>query len=143
MKIGKLLVSVIVATVFFFLTDWLWYGMLMKPATPMPGMRPEPIMWYMILGMAIYSYAFVTLYSKTSGSGTPVNEGARFGLWASLLVWIPMGFIWYGLVDYGTLSDSIIEMVFRVVQMSILGIIVAYLAGGGGGARGKEGGIGD
>ncbi|HZV43258.1 MAG TPA: DUF1761 domain-containing protein [Saprospiraceae bacterium] len=141
MKNGKLAVAVLVAFVFFFLTDYLWYGMLMKPDTPMPGMRAEPNMVYMILGMLIYCYAFVTFYSRTAGPGTPVNEGARFGFWACLFVWIPMGLVWFGLLEYGTISDTIIEMVFRLVQAAVMGIIVGYLSGGG--ARGKGIGGGD
>lgn len=142
MKTGKLAVSVLVATVFFFLTDWLWYGMLMKPDTPMPGMRTEPLMVHLVLGMLIYCFAFVSIFSKMVGGGTPVNEGARFGMWAWLLAWLPMAFIWYALVDYITLQDSLIEAVFRLVQMAIMGILVAYLAGFGG-ARGKDATGGD
>jgi len=135
-------VSVLVATVFFLLTDWLWYTMLMKPDTPPPGFRPEPLMVHLVLGMLIYSFAFVMIMSKTVGGGTPVNEGAKFGMWSWLLAWLPMGIIWYSLQEYQTMQGTAMEMVYRLVQCVLMGIIVAYLAGFGG-ARGKSAGGGD
>jgi hypothetical protein len=143
MKLGKILISTVVVTVIMFLTDWLWYGMIMKnSSTPIPNARPEMQYTWMIFGMLIYSFAFSYIFSQGRGSGSSVSEGARFGMWATLLAWIPMGFVWYGLTSTMPLSEYLTNDVFRLVQMMVLGIVAAYLTDTGG-ARGKTATGGD
>ena len=143
MKLGKLLTSTVVVTVIMFLTDWLWYGMLMKDSmTPLPNARPEMDFTWMILGMLIYGFAFSYIFAQGRGTGSAVGEGARFGFWATLLAWIPMGFVWYGLVSTMPLSEYLTNDVFRLVQMMIIGIAVAYTMGMQG-DRGKSATGGD
>ncbi|MBK9985355.1 MAG: hypothetical protein IPP15_23950 [Saprospiraceae bacterium] len=130
MKLGKIAIAALAATVFMFLTDGLWYGIIMKDSmTPMPGARPEPDMVWLVLGMLIYCIAFAYVFVMGQGSGSPVGEGTRFGIWATLFVWIPMGFFWYALIAAAPLQEYLIDDVFRLVQTIIIGIIVAYLTG--------------
>ncbi len=138
MKIQKIAIAAVVAAVFMFLTDWLWFGMLMKDSmTPIPNARPEPLMVWLALGMLIYSFAFAYIFVAGRGSGSAIAEGARFGFWATLFAWIPMGFVWYGLTSGAPMSEYLTEDVFRLVQMVIMGIIVGYMTGMGG-HRGGE-----
>jgi hypothetical protein len=144
MKIQKLAIAAVVSTAFIFLLDYVWYMVLMKDFfTPMPNQKAQPDFMWLILGILIYSFAFVYLYTKTAGNGSMVNEGVKFGLWASLLAWVSMGFIWYSLLDGASMSEMMVDTVYRIVQMVILGIIVAYLTGVPGGMRGKGADGGD
>jgi hypothetical protein len=58
-----------------------------------------------------------------------------------------MTFIWYSLLmDAGSVTEWMVDLVYRVVQMIILGILVAYqtgMPGGGHGDRGKGAGGGE
>lgn len=133
MKLGKIAIAALAATVFMFLTDGLWYGIIMKNSmTPMPGARPEPDKMWLVIGMLIYCFAFAYVFVMGRGSGSPAGEGARFGFWATLLVWIPMGFFWYALIAAAPLQEYLIDDVFRLIQTVVIGIIVAYLTGMGG-----------
>ena len=143
MNIGKLAIGAIITFVIFFLTDLLWYGMLMKDSmTPMPGARAEPLMMYMIFGMLLYSIAFVYIYLQGVGKGSPAGEGARYGIWVTVLMWLPLAFIFYGLTDYAPLQEHLSEGVFRLVQAVVMGVVVAY-ATKTSSAQGKGAGGGD
>ncbi len=130
MKPEKLVLAVVVAAVFMFLMDWIWYGMLMKDYfSVMPGAKPMPDMMWLILGIVIFSFAFVSIYAKGVSGGTPVGEGARYGLWITLLVFVPMGFIYYSMLTYAPLTEYLVDMVYRAIQLVIMGILVAYVTG--------------
>ena len=137
MKIGKLAVAALVVAVFMFLTDWLWFGMIMKDKMPpLPNARPEMDYVHLSVGILIFAVAFVYIFSQGRGSGSPLGEGSRFGIWATFLVFVPMGFIMYSLTTTMSISDYLTNDVFRLVQLMIMGVIAAYMTGMGG-ARGK------
>jgi hypothetical protein len=128
MKLGKIAITAVVLAVFMFLTDWLWFGMLMKDSmTPIPNARTEYLYVWMGLGMLIYGFAFAYIFVMGRGSGSAVSEGVRFGFWATLFAWVPMGFVWYGLTSATPMSEYLTEDVFRLVQMMIMGIMAGYL----------------
>lgn len=132
MKLGKIAISAVVIAVVMFLTDWLWFAMLMKDSmTPIPNERPEYLYVWMLLGMLIFGFAFSYIFNMGRGSGSAVSEGARFGFWATLFAWVPMGFVWYGLTSATPLQEYLTNDVFRLVQMVILGIIAGYMTGMG------------
>ena len=153
MNLGKLAIGAVVSTIFIFLLDFVWYGILMKDNAPSPDMRPEPLFLWLIIGTFIFSVAFVYIYIKGAEGGTPVQQGMRFGVWAALFMWVPMNLFWYALMSTGELNDYLVDSVYRIVQMVVLGILVAYVTGvpgsrgkgtgGGDGTRGKGAGGGD
>jgi len=144
MKLGKLAVCALVAFLIMFFTDWLWFGMLMKDSrTHWPGDRPEPLMMYLVLGVLIYAIAFAHMFGKYHSGGTPVNEGASYGFWVVLLAWLPMGIVWYALMDTQPLQEYLTNSGYRLVQQIIMGIAVAFLSGmGGHRGKGLDGGGG-
>lgn len=131
MKIQQLVIAVVVSTLFIFLLDGLWYAVLMKDYfTPMPNAKPQPEYGWLVLGILIYSFAFVKMYVMgVDPNDTKVSQGLKFGLWAILLAWLPMAFVWYSLLDGGSMTEYIVDMVYRLAQMLVLGVIVAYLTG--------------
>ena len=132
MSASKLAICAIVSTVFIFLLDYLFYGMLMVDTFQYCCQKEMPDMLWIILGLLIFSVMFCHIYAKGVESDNKTQEGIRFGIVVALFVWIPMGFIWYSLMDSeqcGPLSQYLIDMVFRLVQMILLGIIVAHVSG--------------
>ncbi len=130
MKTGKLALAAIVAAVIMFLTDWVWFGMIMKDKLPpLPNARPEMDYMFLALGTLVYGLAFVYIFMQGRGSGSAMGEGARYGFWATLLAWVPMGFVMYGLTTTMTMGQYLTNDVFRLVQMMVMGVVVAYMTG--------------
>jgi len=138
MNLGKLAIGAVVSTIFIFLLDYVWYMVLMKE----DGREPPDFMW-LIIGLLIFSVAFVHIYIKGAEAGTPVQQGMRFGIWAALIMWVPMNLIWYAVIKDHPISVYLVDCVYRLVQMVLLGIIVAYVTGVPGGSRGKASDGGD
>ncbi len=144
----KVIIAVVVSTIFIFALDSLWYMVLMKDYfTPIAGMREVPDMVWLIVGTVIYSIGFVLLYVRCAGNGTRVSEGMTFGFLAALLAYVSMGFIWYSILENVSGTEFIVDTIYRVVQMMVLGILVANITGLPGGDRspglGKGAGGGD
>ncbi len=130
MKLGKIAITAVVLAVFMFLTDWLWFGILMKDSmTPIPNARTEYLYVWMGLGMLIFGFAFASIFVMGRGSGSAISEGVRFGFWATILAWVPMSFVWYGLSSTVPISEYQTNNLFRLVQMMIMGVIAGYLTG--------------
>ena len=130
MKPGKLVLAVLVAALFMWLTDWLWYGILMIDYfTQPPGAKEMPDMMWLTLGILVFAFAFVSIYAKGVSGGTPVGEGSRYGLWVTLLVFVPMGFIFYSMYTHAPLTEYLVDIVYRAIQLAIMGILVAYVSG--------------
>jgi hypothetical protein len=138
MNLGKLAIGAVVSTIFIFLLDYVWYMVLMTE----DGREPPDFLW-LIIGLLIFSVAFVHIYIKGAEAGTPVQQGMRFGIWATLIMWIPMNLLWYAVIKDHPLNVYLVDCAYRLVQMVLLGIIVAYVTGVPGGNRGKASDGGD
>lgn len=144
MNVQKLLIAIVVSTVFQFLLDYLWYGMIMMDnMTPMPNARTEPDMMWLILSYIIFSLAFVYIYTKGVEHDTKLNQGMKYGIWVTILTSVAMGFLWHGLTTSPPLSERLMDMGYSLVKYILLGILVAYATGLPGGTRGKGAGEGD
>jgi hypothetical protein len=96
-----------------------------------PGVdRTMPLFLYLIIGTLIFAYAFCRIYRKGYEDDKPlISQGISYGILVSLLMFIPMAFIRYSVMETSPLSHYLIDAIFRVVQMVILGIIVAKFFG--------------
>lgn len=135
MKIQKLAIATVVAAVVLLLLDMVWYTMVMKDSMNMPNARPEPDMMWMIISYVISALAFVSIYGKWNGGGSPVNSGLNYGLWMGLLVGLGMNLMWYSLSTMMTLNQVLVDAAYTIVKYIIVGIVVAYIAGSGHGDR--------
>jgi hypothetical protein len=140
MSTQKLLVGTLITLVYIFILDYLWYGILMSDYfISMPGVdRDMPLFPWLILGMLIMSYAFCAIYLKGREKNKPlVSQGINYGLLVLLLMFVPMAFIRYAVVEYAPLSEYLVDLAYRVVQILVLGIIVAKYFGLEGARPGK------
>ena len=135
MKIQKLAIAALVGTVFLFLVDWVWYGMLMKDSMTIPNSRPEPDFMWLVISYIVFSVAFVSIYGAWSGGSSKVNSGLNFGLWIGIMVGLSMNLMWFSLTTTITLNQALMDSAYSIVKFILLGIVIAYVAGGGHGDR--------
>ena len=128
----KLLIGTLIAFVFIFMLDYLWYGLLMGDFfTRVSGVdREMPLFPFLILGTLIMAYAFCALYVKGfDNNKSLVSQGINHGILVCLLMFIPLGLIVYGVQEQAPLSEYLVDMVFRIIQFVVLGIIIAKFFG--------------
>jgi len=142
MKIQKLAIATVAGTVFLFLLDYLWYGMIMKDSMDMPGARPEPDMMWMVISYIIFSFGFVSIYGGWTGGSGKVNSGMNFGLLTGVMVGLGLNLMWYSLSTAMTLSETLVDAGYSIVKYLLLGILVAFLSASGMGDRQGGGKIG-
>ena len=148
MNTQKLLIGTIVGAIYFFLIEWLIYGVLMKDMMVFPEgyMKEKPDMLWMIIGYLIFAGAFTWIYSKGVANTTKMGEGMRYGIALGVLFGFGMNMVWFSLTNGNTLSTFLIAGVVSIVEYAIGGIIIAYAIGmpGSAGAsnRGKDSGGG-
>ena len=132
MNATKLLICTVVSTVYVFALDYLFYGILMTDFFSDCCMNEMPNMLFLILGMAIFSLVFCLMYPKGVEGTNKTQQGLRYGIMVAFLVFVSGGFIWYSLFPTetcGELSEYLVDMIFRIVQIGLLGIIVAHISG--------------
>ena len=137
MKIQKLAIAAVAGTVFLFLIDWVWYGILMKDSMNMPDSKPEPDFMWLVISYIIFSVAFASIYGSWSGGSSKVNSGLNFGILIGLMVGLAYGLLHYSLSTSMTLHQVLVNSGYTIVKYIILGIIVAYASDHPGGAGAK------
>ncbi len=131
MPTQKLAIGTLIAFIYIFFLDYLWYGILMRDFFTSTGAdRDMPIFPWLILGTLIMAYAFCYIYYKGREKEKPVvAQGIRYGIMICLLMFIPMALIRYAVMDYAPFSEYLVDTLFRVVQIIILGVIIAKFFG--------------
>ena len=130
MNFGKLIPAALAVAVFIFLVDYLFYGVLMTEFfTPIAGQLESPRFLYLIIANLIFGFFFVHFYLCCHGGSSKVAEGFKHGAFMALFVFGVMNFFMYSLYDFAPLSEYLIDLVYRIIQCGIAGIIVAYITG--------------
>ena len=131
MSTTKLIICTLVGTLYLFLVEYVWYGMLGNGGGEGDAM---PAFHWMLLGYALLALAFCLIYSKGVEPGSATQQGLRFGLLAGVMIFLSSNFMWLSLTESFpcmgvTLMGTIKNSVFALVEMGLLGIIVANLSG--------------
>ena len=127
MNFQKIATGAVIGTVFLFLVDWVWYGMLMKDQMNDSVGRPQPDFMWLIIGYLVFTFAFVTIYLNWSGGSSKVNAGMNFGMWVGLMTGIGMNLINFSVTTILSLSQTFTEGAYMIVKFVVLGIIVAFV----------------
>ena len=143
MKNQKIVIATVVSTIFLFLLDYVYYGMIMGGSDVECCMKETPDFMWLIISYVVFSVAFTVIYTKAAGTGSKMSEGVNFGIWAAVLVSVSMGFMWYSLSTTMELTDAFMEMAYGLVKYIVLGVIVAHLVTSSDGSRGKGTGSGE
>jgi len=130
MNTTKLAICTVVGTIYLFLVEYLWYGVLGNGGGEADAM---PAMHWMVLGYLITALAFCMIYAKGVEAGSATQQGMRFGLLVGLM-FVGVGFMWLSLTEsfpcMGVdMTSTIKNSVFGLVEYGVLGIIVAHLSG--------------
>ena len=147
MNTTKLIICTLVGTVYLLLIEYLWYAELGNGGGEGDFM---PAWHWMILGYLLMAIGFCMIYAKGVEAGSATQQGLRFGLLVGVIfvgtnfMWLSVqeGFSCMGVDMMSTIKNS----VFVLVEMGILGIIVAHLSGLSGApvtSRGDTGGTKD
>jgi hypothetical protein len=130
MNTQKLIISTIVGTIVYFGVSYIWYELLMSNYfTASPTMR-DPINFPLIIvGSLIFLAVFCYIYPKGVSSNNKVSEGAKFGVIISLLTTVPMALIRYATVDVAPFSEYLVDAIFGIVLLAVVGIVVAFVSG--------------
>lgn len=140
MNTKKMLICTAVGTVFLFIIDYLWYGMIMTGYSEglADTMREVPLFLWLIIAYVIFSYVFCHLFPIDDGGG--IMGGVRYGVMIGLLAFVSLALIRHAVETSGSLSLWLVDSVYSVVKVGLLGAIVAALNAGG--MRGDESGSG-
>ena len=129
MNIKRFFIASIVVFIMIQAIDWLVHGVLMaKWYQDIKGLwRPEMMdyMWVMVLGSLFYSFMFVFIFTK-GYEERGVVEGARFGLFIGLLMYVSGIFGQYAMypIPFGM---AMIWLAYGTIEMVIAGMITAAI----------------
>ena len=92
--------------------------------------RPHNIIcthkYYFWMANLIYSFAFCYIYSKGHEKIDSISQGIRFGLWVTLLIWIPNTIVDYTVYAHPR-SLEIAWLAGDTIQSILAGITAAYM----------------
>lgn len=130
MNTTKLAICTLVGTIYIFLMEYLWYGMLGNGGGTEDAM---PAFHWMIIGYLLIALAFCMIYGKGVEAGSATQQGMKFGLLVGLMV-VGGNFMWLSLAESFPcmgmdMTKAIKDSVFGLVEYGLLGIIVAHLSG--------------
>lgn len=82
--------------------------------------------YYFWLANLIFSFAFCYIYSKGHEKTDPVAQGIRFGLWISLLIWVPAAITNYTIYPHPQ-SLELAWLLGHTVESVLAGITAAHM----------------
>lgn len=132
----KYWIATIVATVVFFVLDWVIHGMILQGMYEAPGMREEGLYLWLVVGEFFFAAGFTWIYEKGYEAGKPVvGQGIRYGLAVGVMVGVSYALVSYALTPV-TWAYVISMIVLVLIELAVGGAIVALLIGPRGGAAG-------
>ena len=126
----KYLVPTLAVFVVITLFNMIFHGMIMEKLYTANShfFRPQDAIHkhkhFMWLANLIYSAAFCYIYSKGHEKKSTIEQGLRYGLWISLLVWVPDAIITYTIYPYPKVL-VFGWMIGYTIQSIIAGLTVA------------------
>ncbi len=133
MDTKKFLMAFLVALILMSAISTLWYMVIMEGFYAENFgeiQRTDFNMVWIIVGYVFYALLLAYIYPKGYQGGGPMNEGLKFGLLMGLLIAVPMGFVNLGVWKI-TLTGSIIEMIYQIIEKSIAGLAIGLIYGKG------------
>ncbi len=94
------------------------------------ALRSEGKMLFVILGYIVLAFLMSYLFPIGYRGGSATTEGLRFGALMGLLAFLPLGMIFYGMMNI-TLSGVLVDAGWHVVEEGVGGIIIALVYGAG------------
>lgn len=134
MRAGKWAGAIAAAFAVIVATNWLVHAVLLRAAYQAIAINFRPIqviqarMWIVLVGQAIFSIAFVYIYTRGLESKPWVEQGIRYGLLVWLLTVVPAS-----LAEFVTMflpRQLVLRwMGYGLLQLVVTGIVVAAIVG--------------
>ena len=123
-----------IAAVFIVITifDMIFHGSIMEKLYTLNShfFRPHNVIekhkYLMWIANFIYSSAFTVIYSKGHEKKDSITQGLRYGLWISLLIWIPHALVSYTVYPYPK-ALQLAWLIGYTVQSILAGITVSMV----------------
>ncbi len=134
MGFTKIILAWISAFIVMFLLSMLWYGVIVSGynAQQFANILRSPqnfSMLLIIIGYLILTLILATLYPRGySGSGGPVIQGLRFGLWMGLLWALPTALIESGSYQF-PLGARLLDAAYHIVEFLVGGLVISSVYG--------------
>ena len=127
MNTQKMLICTVVGTLFLFIIDYLWYGLIMIGYYEGLAdiMRQTPLFLWLVIAYVIFSYVFCHLFPTGDGGG--VMGGIRYGVMIGLIAYVSYLLIRHATETPGSLSMWLVDSVYNVIKVATLGAIVGAL----------------
>lgn len=140
MNTKKILICTAVGTLFLFIIDYLWYAVLNIGYYEGLAdiMRDTPLFLWLVIAYVIFSYVFCRLFPIEEDGG--VMGGVRYGVMIGLMAYVSYVLIRHATETPGSLSMWLVDSVYHIIKVGVLGAIVAALNGAG--SRGDISGAG-
>ncbi|MEL6987361.1 MAG: hypothetical protein AAGK97_05975 [Bacteroidota bacterium] len=142
MNLSRILIATLIAALFTFATDYLFYGILMSDQYTGSVFLETPRFVWMIVGYFIFGYAFAHIYVRGLEEKPVVPQGVRYGVLVALLVFVFGNLMSYSTMNIANMNQILTDSAYRIVQMVILGVTVASFIGGNAGRPGMSSGGG-
>ena len=129
-KLKKYIIPAITVFVVITIFDMIFHGIIMEKLylTNSHFFRPQDEMqkhkYYFWIANIIYSFALTYIFSKGLEKGKPIAQGLRYGLWITLLIWVPNAIVDYTVYPHPKTLE-LAWLIGNTAQSLIAGITLA------------------
>jgi hypothetical protein len=134
MRAGKWAGAIVAAFAVIVVTNWLVHGILLRADYQAMALsfRPVPLirarMWIVLVGLAVFSVAFVYIYVRGVEAKPWLGQGIRYGILAWLLTVVPAS-----LAEFVTMylpHPLVLRWIgYGLLQLVVTGLAVAAIVG--------------
>lgn len=92
-------------------------------------MKSEPNILGVAVAYIVLALLMTYMYPKGTDGTSIIGNGLKFGILIGLLFQLPMGIIFYSVMDGVTISVVFTESIWHVIEQGFGGIVIAYSYG--------------
>ena len=96
--------------------------------------RPGRGVGLIAVASVVRGFLFAYIYPLGYSGGSPLREGAKFGLLMGLVTAFPTA-VYYSQVAFASMAFMWVELIFWVIQGPMIGVAIAYVFGSQAGAK--------
>ncbi|MEE9167080.1 MAG: DUF2177 family protein [Candidatus Neomarinimicrobiota bacterium] len=133
MNTKKLALSFLAGAVAMTLLGFLWHQVIMSGFYDEQlgdVLRSEPNVAFVVLGYLVLALLMAYIYPIGYKGGSPTSQGLKFGILMGLIWVLPHGLVYVGVLNF-TLTYTIVDGIWHVVEEGVGGVVIGLLYGTG------------